>query len=168
MPDRTLLGVSAAASSVAVPVPIPGASMSLAGSFYEVNAITEDGSSPLLSLTLDAPLNVCLPYPDEFRAELSNVVAVERQFNGELAILTTKVRSNAGALTVCGAVSTLPATVGIAKLGTVPEIPPTPMPDDPLPEAGGASPSYTLLILALLLGTLLFTGIGRIRRITNP
>ena len=165
VPDRTLLGISAAASSVAVPAPIPGASMSLAGSFYEVNAITADGSSPLLSLTLDAPLNVCLPYPDEFRAELSNVVAVERQFNGELAILTTKVRSNAGVLTVCGAVSTLPATVGVAKLGTVPAIPPTPMPDDPLPEAGGASPGTTALVLMLIAGLVLFTGIGRIRRI---
>ena len=165
VPDRTLLGVSAAASSVAVPAPIPGASMSLAGSFYEVNGITADGSSPLLSLTLDAPLNVCLPYPDEFRAELSNVVAVERQFNGELAILTTKVRSNAGELTVCGAVSTLPATVGVAKLGTVPEIPPTPTPDDPLPEAGGASPNTAALVLMLLAGLALFTGIGRIRRI---
>ena len=165
VPDRTLLGVSAAASEVPVPAPIPGASMSLAGSFYDVNAITSDGSSPLLSLTLDAPLNVCLPYPDEFRAELSNVVAVERQFNGELAILTTKVRSNAGVLTVCGAISTLPATVGVAKLGTVPAIQPTPMPDNPLPEAGGAAPSHTLLILTLLLGTLLFTGIGRIFRI---
>ena len=167
VPDRTLLGVSAAASEVPVPAPIPGASMSLAGSFYDVNAITSDGSSPLLSLTLDAPLNVCLPYPDEFRAELSNVVAVERQFNGELAILTTKVRSNAGVLTVCGAVSTLPATVGVAKLGTVPAIQPTPMPDDPLPEAGGAAPSHTLLLLALLLGALLLTWIYRMRRISN-
>ena len=164
VPDRTLLGVSAAASAVPVPAPVPGASMSMAGSFYEVNAINQDGTAPLSRYTLEDPLSVCLPYPDQFRAELSNVVAVERRFDGELAILTTKVRSNAGVLTVCGSISTLPATVGVAKLGTVPAIPPTPTPDDPLPEAGGASPSYTLLILALLLGTLLLTWIYRMRR----
>ena len=168
VPDRTLLGVSAAASAVPVPAPVPGASMSMAGSFYDVNAITQDGSSPLLRYTLEDPLSVCLPYPDQFRAELANVVAVERKFDGSLGILTTKVRSNAGVLTVCGAVSTLPATVGVAKLGTVPAIPPTPTPDDPLPEAGGASPSNTALVLMLIAGLALFTGIGRIRRMRNP
>lgn len=164
VPDRTLLGVSAAASAVAVPAPIPGASMSVAGSYYDINAITQDGSSPLARYTLDEPLTACLPYPDEFRAELSNVVAVERRFDGELSILTTKVRSNAGELTVCGAISSLPATVGVAKLGTVLAIPPTPTPTAPLPEAGATAPSVIVIALMLLAGALLLTGMRRISR----
>ena len=167
VPDRTLLGISGAVSAVPVPAPIPGASMSIAGRFYDINAITQDGYSPLSRYTLDDPLTVCLPYPDEFRAELANIVAVERKHDGALGILTTKVRSNAGVLTVCGAISTLPATVGVAKLGTVPAIPPTPMPTEPLPETGGAAPSVIVLALIFLAGLTLLTGMRRISRITS-
>ena len=167
VPDRTVLGVNAAESTIPVPPPIPGASMSLAGSFYDVNAITQDGSAPLANYTLNYPLTICLPYPAAFRAELTNVVAVERNANGELGILTTRVRSNAGALTVCGAISTLPATVGVAKLGTVPAIPATPTPAEPLPETGGVAPSAIAVALMLLAGVLL-KGMYRMRRIIHP
>ena len=167
VPDRTLLGVNARASGIPVPAPVPGASMSVAGRFYDINAITQDGSSPLARYTLDDPLTVCLPYPAEFRAELANIVAVERKHDGALGILTTKVRSNAGVLTVCGAISTLPATVGVAKLGTVPAAAPTPMPTEPLPETGGAAPSVIVIALMLLAGLVLLTGMYRMRRIKS-
>ena len=164
VPDRTLIGVNAAVSELPPPIPIPGASMSVAGSFYDINGIQQSGQAPLTAYTLDDPLSVCLPFPDEFRADLSNIVAVQRAADGGLGILTTKVRATAGDLTVCGAVSTLPATVAVAKLGTVPSIPATPAPEEDLPEAGGAAPGVIALVMMLALGLAIFTGKGRIRR----
>ena len=165
VPDRTLLGVTAAVSALPPPIPIPGASMSVAGNYYDVNAIQQSGQAPLTDYTLDDPLTVCLPFPQEFRADLSNVVAVERKPDGGISILTTKVRTNAGNLAVCGTLSQLPATVAVAKLGTVPAIPPTPTPEQDLPDTGATTPGYTITLLMLLTGALLITGIGRIRRI---
>ena len=165
VPDRTLLGVTAAVSALPPPIPIPGASMSVAGNYYDVNAIQQSGQAPLTDYTLDDPLTVCLPFPQEFRADLSNVVAVERKPDGGISILTTKVRTNAGNLTVCGTLSQLPATVAVAKLGTVPAIPPTPTPEQDLPDTGATTPGYAVLLLTLLTGALVLTGMYRIRRI---
>ena len=167
IPDRTVVGVRAALSTIPVPAPVPGASMSVAGSFYDINVIAQDGDPPLASYSLDDPLSVCLPFPQEFRADLSNVVAVERKSDGSFALLTTKVRTNAGDLAVCGAVSTLPATVGVAQLGTVPALPATPAPEEDLPEAGATAPNAIAVVLMLVLGALILTGIGRMRRITR-
>ena len=165
VPDRTILGVNAAVSQLPPPIPVPGASMSVAGNYYDINAIAQDGDPPLIAYTLDDPLSVCLPFPQEFQADLSNVVAVERRPDGGLGILTTKVRTNAGVLTVCGAVSTLPSTVAVARLGTVPAMPATPVPEQALPEAGATAPSGIAVVMMLLIGGLvLLAGIGRMRR----
>ena len=165
IPDRTILGVNAAVSTLPPPIPVPGASMSVGGNYYDINVIAQDGDPPLASYSLEDPLSVCLPFPDEFRADLSNVVAVERKSDGSFALLTTKVRTNAGDLAVCGALSTLPATVGVAQLGTVPALPATPAPEEDLPEAGATAPNAIAVVLMLLAGVAILTGIGRMRRI---
>ena len=164
VPNRTLLGVTAAVSALPPPIPIPGASMSVAGNYYDINAIQQSGQPPLTAYSLNDPLMACLPFPVEFRADLSNIVAVQRAADGGLGILTTKVRANAGDLTVCGAVSTLPATVAVAKLGTVSAPPATPAPEQSLPEAGATAPNGIMVVLMLLAGALLLTGISRIYR----
>ena len=164
VPDRTLLGVTAAVSALPPPIPIPGASMSVAGNHYDINGIQQSGQAPLTAYSLNDPITVCLPFPQEFRADLSNTVAVQRAADGGLSILTTKVRANAGNLTVCGAVSTLPATVAVAKLGTVPTVAPTPAPEEALPEAGATAPNGIMVVLMLLAGLALLTGIYRMRR----
>ena len=164
VPDRTLLGIMAAVSELPPPIPNPGASMSVAGNYYDINGIQQSGQAPLTAYTLNDPLTVCLPIPDQFRADLSNVVAVERKPDGGISILTTRVRAEAGDLTVCGAVSTLPATVAVAKLGTVPSIPATPAPEEDLPEAGATAPGIIALVMMLLAGLAILTGIGRIGR----
>ena len=167
VPDRTLLGVSATVSLLPPSPPVPGAGMTVAGNFYDVNGINENGASTLPDYNLDAPLTVCLPFPDAFRADLSDVVAVSRGVDGSLAILTTKVRTNNGVLTVCGAISNLPTTVAVAKLGAVAIPTATPTPEVETPETGGLAPTVPLLVLILILG-LLLTGIYRIGRIKGP
>ena len=165
VPDRTMLGVSAVISLLPPSPPVPGAGMTVAGNYYDINGINQNGGSPLSDYSLDDPLTVCLPFPDEFRADLSDVVAVSRGIDGALSILTTKVRTNAGILTVCGAVSNLPSTVAVAKLGVVVIPTPTPTPTVDTPDAGGAAPTAGVLVLVLLLGVVVLTGIGRISRI---
>ena len=168
VPDRQLIGVRAATSAEEAPVPTPGARMSISGSLYDISGVNASGT-PLSGFELDEPLTACLPLPGAFRANISDVVIVERKGDGSYGILTSKLRQTGGELTVCGSVGTLPATIGVAKLGTVPEPPATPTPTGPEPpETGATAPSYALVILALILGlgALLLTGIRRIRRIT--
>lgn len=164
VPDRQLLGVAATQSSVSAPEPSPGARMTVAGDLYDINGIQESGSSPLLDFTLDDPLTVCLPMPAEFRANISDVVAVERNFDGSYGILTTKLRQSAGELSVCGNVSTLPATVGVAKLGVVEAPPPTPVPDVVTPDTGASNPGMNLVAILLAMGVLLLMLSGPVLR----
>ena len=138
--------------------------MTIAGRLYDIRAVNANGQA-VSDFALDDPLTACLPLPEAFRANISDVVIVERKGDGSYGILSSKLRQAGGELNVCGQVSTLPATVGVAKLGVIPELPPTPTPIDPeTPETGATAPSYTLALLALIAGVLLLTGIRRIRQ----
>ena len=165
VPDRTVVGIAATVSDIRPDDPIPGATMSVAGSYYDVRALAESGDPPLPSYTLNEPATACLPFPQEFRADLSNVVVVQRQPTGELSLLSTTIRSVAGEITACGTLTKLPATIGVARLGSVPASPATaPAGTTQTPDTGAAAPTYTLLLLTLLAGALLLlTRIGRIR-----
>ena len=165
IPDRTTVGIAATVSDTPVPAPVPGATMSLAGSYYDINAIADNGEPPIPSYTLNQPATACLPFPQEFRADLSNVVVVQRKSTGDLSILSTKIRSLSGDLTVCAAISQLPATVAVARLGTVPApTPTTPATPTDTPDTGATTPGYIILLLTILAGLLLLTGMHRIRR----
>ena len=157
IPDRQILGVSAAASSVQPPAAVPGATMTVSGGLYDINGVQQSGDPPVQGFRLDDPLTVCLPLPDAFRANVSDVVLVERKSDGSYGILSTKLRQSAGGLNVCGAVSALPSTVGVAKLGVI-DAPPDPQPTATIggPDAGATAPNASLLVVALGLGILLF------------
>ena len=170
VPDRQLIGVAAAASTYQAPDATPGARMTIAGRLYDIRGVNANGQ-PVSAFTLDEPLTACIPLPEAFRANISDVVIVERKGDGSYGILSSKLRQSSGELNVCGGVSTLPATIGVAKLGIVPQPPATPVPDDiETPETGATAPSYPLILLTLIVGVLSITAINRIRRITqrNP
>ena len=156
VPDRQILGVSADVSEIRAPDAVAGASMTIAGDLYEINAIQESGDPPVMGYRLEGPLSVCLPLPDEFRANVSDVVLVQRNPDSSYGILSTKLRQMSGSLNVCGSVSALPATVGVAKLGLVQAIPVTPTPVDPQgPDAGATAPSTNMAAVALGFGVAL-------------
>ena len=156
VPDRQILGVSADVSEIRAPDAVAGASMTIAGRLYEINAIQESGDPPVMGYRLEGPLSVCLPLPDEFRANVSDVVLVQRNPDSSYGILSTKLRQMSGSLNVCGSVSALPATVGVAKLGLVQAIPVTPTPVDPKgPDAGATAPSTNMAAVALGFGVAL-------------
>ena len=165
VPDRTVVGIAATVSDIRPDDPIPGATMSVAGSFYDIRALADSGDPPLPSYTLNEPATACLPFPQEFRADLSNVVVVQRQPTGELSLLSTTIRSVAGEITACGTLTKLPATIGVARLGLVPAEPAPAQSITPdTPDTGATAPGFALLLLAFLVGMLLLTGISKMRR----
>ena len=167
VPDRQLIGVSAAVSDAQAPAPTPGARMSISGNLYDILGVSANGQA-VSGFKLDEPLSACLPLPSAFRSNISDVVIVERKTDGSYGILSSKLRQTPSGLNVCGGVSSLPATIGVAKLGVVPEPPATPTPEGTVPpETGGATPGGMLVVLLLLVGLAVLTGIGRMRRIVE-
>ena len=167
VPDRTVVGIAATVSDIRPDDPIPGATMTVAGNYYDIRALEDSGDPPLPSYTLNEPATACLPFPHEFRADLSNVVVVQRQPTGDLSTLSTTIRTVAGEITACGTLTKLPATLGVARLGLVPAHPaPTVPTTAETPDTGATAPSYTLLILTLLIScAILFIRVNGIRRI---
>ena len=167
VPDRQLIGVRASVSAEQAPAPTPGARMSISGNLYDILGVQADGTA-VSGFKLDEPLSACLPLPSAFRSNISDVVIVERKTDGSYGILSSKLRQTPSGLNVCGGVSSLPATIGVAKLGVVPEPPATPTPEGTVPpETGGAAPGGVLVVLLLLVGLAVLTGIGRMRRIVE-
>ena len=176
IPDQQLLGISATASNIPVPPPIPGARMTVAGGYYTINGVQRSGDAPVSGYTLDDPLLACMPLPDIFRSDISNVVVVNRnQTDGSLAILTSSIRQSPTGLVACGAVGQLPATVAVANVGVIATPPDQPTTtDEELPETGGKAPSTSSAAWAMALATILLaltaTGAGitsRRRRSSN-
>ena len=155
VPDRELVGVSAAASSVQAPEAVPGARMTIARGLYDINGIQANGDAPVQGFRFDDPITACLPMPTEFSANISDVVLVERKSDGSYGILSTKLRQSGGELSVCGSVSALPATVGVAKLGVVVAPPAIPTPVVEGPDTGATAPSTNMAAFALGLGAAL-------------
>ena len=158
VPDQQLLGVSATRSDIPVPPPIPGARMTVAGSYYTVNGIQRTGDAPVSGYALDDPIQACMPLPDIFRADISDVVVVNRNTSdGSLAILTGSVQQTPAGLVACGALGQLPATVAVANVGVI-ETPPDPptTPEDELPETGATALStvttaWTMAVAAAIM-----------------
>ena len=160
IPDGQLLGVSASVSPIAVPEPTPGTRLTLSGSFYDVMGVQRTGDAPVSGYALDDPLSVCLPLPNAFRANVSDIVIVNRSSDGSLGILSSTLRQSGGSLTACGSIGQLPATVAVAKTGVVEE----PMVDVPggaePPPTGGAAPSSATFILLTLLAGILVAAVA--------
>ena len=161
VPDLQLIGVAAHAGD-AVPAPIAGAQMTLDGTFFEINGVQRAGQAPVTGFRLDDPITACIPLPDAFRANVSNVAIVERQSDGSLGVLSSKVRQIAGTLNVCGGISELPATVAVAKLGVVKVDEQITPPAPPIEiDVGAAAPSNSMALWTLSIGMLiLFAAAG--------
>ena len=167
VPDMQIIGV-AASTGAAAPERMPGANLTLAGTFFHINGVQRAGQSPVTGFRFDDPLSACIPLPAQFRANVSNVVIVEQMPDGTLGVLSSKVQQSDGGLNVCGSISELPATVAVAKLGVVqaPPVEATPPPDIDI-DVGATAPSNSMALWTLSIGMLILAvaaGIAFARR----
>ena len=141
----------------------------LAGNTYRVAAVNRSTGQPLEGFQMTQPARACVPLPDMFRQNLTGVNMVRHVGDVASPLTSAIVSDDVNGLSVCGNVSLLPSEVTVAgpSSAAVPTPAPTPSVDSELPEAGGSAPSYAWVLLALLIGILTLTGIGRIRRISK-
>ena len=151
IPDQQLLGVSADRSSIPVPEPFPGARLTIAAPYYEINGVQRTGDAPVSGYALDDPIRACMPIPAMFRADISSVAVISRAASdGSITILTSSIRQTESGLAACGNIGQLPATVAVANVGIIeatPE-PPAPGPED-LPDTGGIAPTAWLTLFII-------------------
>ena len=122
-------------------------------------------------LRLTDPLQLCTPLPAEMRSRLDVVTLIQMPAAEEddLTLLSSRVYRLGNDLSICGALSHLPATVAIARMGTTPS--PTPGPGPAIGEidTGGQTwPTWTLLLLAatVMLAALAAVAVRRVRKST--
>ena len=139
----------------------------LAGNTYRVAAVNRSTGQPLEGFQMTQPARACVPLPDMFRQNLTGVNMVRHVGDVASPLTSAIVSDDVNGLSVCGNVSLLPSEVTVAgpSSAAVPTPAPTPSVDSELPEAGGGAPSYAWVLLALLIGILGLTGIGRMHRI---
>ena len=169
IPDQQLLGIAAARSDIPVPQGIPGARLTIAAPYYEVNGVQRTGDAPVSAYNLDDPIRACMPIPAMFRADISDVAVISRSAaDGSITILTSSIRQTATGLAACGNIGQLPATVAVANIGIIQATPEPPAPEEDLPDTGATAPSIWMLATIMLaaLAVLFATGIVRTHR--NP
>ena len=141
-----------------------GISNVLAGDTYRVTAVNRSTGAQLDGFQLSLPARVCVPLPDRFRQNLTGVNLVRHLGDVASPLTSSVVTDSVNGLSVCGNVSLLPTDVTVAgpDRGVDVSPVPTPGPSSELPEAGGSAPSYAWVLLAVVVGLVLLTGIGRI------
>ena len=157
VPNGEILGVRIDAAGPASDFSMAQHRLTLAGTIYEISA-TDASGAEVETYRLNSPVEVCLPMPVELRSSLSKIALAAIMADGSLRIASSTVRigSSTSALSVCGRVGTLPASVAIGRIGA-PEPSPTVMPDpvqadtSDLPDTGGAAPRTVSPVVYLML-----------------
>ena len=112
----------------------------LSGNQYRISVIDAE-RAPILSYNLNRTVAVCIPVPEELRANISSLEMLSKNSNGTLTVMSSSLRISPS-LILCGNTSTLPATVAVGMRGTPPPLlEPDPEPAEMLPATGGATPS---------------------------
>ncbi len=111
----------------------------LSGRYFGISAVDATAES-LSEYVLDEAAKVCIPLPPDLRSNIGDIVMVATTRDGQVQILSTSVKIASEDVSVCGALSSLPAEVAAGKDGSPPEADgPADLPtDDELsPDTGG-------------------------------
>ena len=149
-----IIGVRA--ESLAGPMTASHPGWTTAGNRYRLT-VTNSQGNPLTTYTTRNPLSACLPLPDSLRADISGVALLRERADGSTQVASSRVRVGTDdGITICGAVSELPAIV-VAASRAIPQPQPTPtaVVQPTTPDTGGTAPSsVAYVLLALVLGVL--------------
>ena len=142
----------------------------LAGKLYNVTAVDSDGA-PLKDYEFVLPAIVCVPLPSNLEHYTGRIVVVSVQQDDPSAGITVlgsrTFSSSASGTQVCASLRELPVTVAAAKRGNDDSLLPPAPTEAELPDAGATAPSGIALLLMLLTGLVILTGMYRMRRITR-
>ena len=124
----------------------------LAGSSYSVGII-DSTAEPVSEYALGEPVLACVPMPGQLGGNISDIALVKTDGDRGLTVLSTRVRITPEGPLVCGALSTVPATLAVAREGS-PLDPPEeePVTIDELPDTGGSRLAVYLLAAFMLIG----------------
>ena len=148
------IGVSMAPAGDASNVGMTWHRYTLGGQRYAISVI--DADRVLVSdYALNKAVTACAPLPSELRGNIADIVLAAADDAGGTTVLSTSVKITPDGVSVCGKLSTLPATVAVGKAGSPPEVV-DPGEDDvaeePLPDTGGAAPAKPWLLYLMLTG----------------
>lgn len=159
VPNGEIIGVRMSEGGAAQNSGMTQHRYTLGGNRYAIHVVDASGNE-INTYRLNQPAEVCVPLPRELRSNISKLALVSLNSNDTLTILSARVRLDHDGPSVCGNLSTLPATIAVGSRGA-PAIIPAPTPDiaeDNLPETGATAPSSNtaarLLILGILIATL--------------
>ena len=163
VPNGELIGVRMSDDGAASNMGMTHQRYTLGGNMYGIHVVDAAGAS-VSSYELDDPAQVCLPLPSELSSNISKVALVALNADDTLTILSSSVKLGSSGTSVCGNISTLPASVAVGTSGAPDAIPTaTPEPTPEPPDTGGTAPSDSngMLVWAILLG-LAITGVGTV------
>ena len=162
VPDGTMVGIRAetvAATDSASG--FAGARFTFADSRIRVVAADARGEV-LTGYRFDDAVQLCTPLPAQFRERLDAVQMIQlaASTDDDLTVLTSKVYKVDDGLRICGAVSQLPATVAVARIGVDPVEHDGELIIWDTPDAGGAAPTPMWLAATGLTAALLLMSVA--------
>ncbi len=139
----------------------------LGGLRYAISVVDADGEA-VSDYGLNEAITACVPLPPEFRGNISDIVLAATDDSGGMSVLSTSVKITSDGASVCGQLSTLPATVAVGKAGSPPAVVAPAdevVVEDPLPDTGGFAPLTPWLIWLALAGMFVTAaGLAAVRR----
>ncbi len=126
----------------------------LGGLKYVISAVDASGEA-VSDYGLAEAVTACVPLPAELRGNIAEIFLTAADDGGDTTVLSTSVKITPDGVSVCGKLSTLPATVAVGKVGSPPEVadPSEEVVDEgPLPDTGRASLAQGWVLWLMLAG----------------
>ena len=157
VPNGEVIGVCMAETGPASNLGATHQRYTLNGKLYEIAVVDVNGET-VSSYRLNTPATACIPLPAELKGDISNVAVLATNPDDSLTVLASTVSIDTSVTSICGKLSTLPATLAAGRQGAPAAIPaPTPEPTPLSPDTGATSPSAVAILWLVLLGTAIVT-----------
>ena len=130
----------------------------LAGNYFIIDAVDENGRTPSPAFRFRNPPLACLPIPQHFFANIDSMTVIATDSEGlTQTVLNSGTRVQDTGLKLCAFVGTVPTILAVGLEGAPGPLPPTPevvveVRVVELPVTGGLVPNQTGLVLFFVLG----------------
>ena len=163
LPTAEYIGANMAPAGDASNVGMTWHRYTLSGQRYETGVVDASGEA-VSDYGLNDPVTACVPLSPELRGKFADIVLAVTDDGGGMKVLPTSVKITPVGVSVCGKLSTLPASVAVGKDGppqeTEDSMDEVVVVDQSLPDTGGITPtpdSIVWLVAAGILATFVGT-----------